>query len=59
MTDMNASRAVRLAGVLLVVAAALDRLLGGDNLTLLHGVLMSLGLALLAASMAMHAGKRA
>jgi len=59
MKDVNAGRAVRLAGVLLVVAAALDRLLGADNLTLLHGVLMSLGLALLAASMAMHAGKRA
>jgi hypothetical protein len=59
MTELNAARAVRFAGVLLVVAAALDRLLGGDGLTLLHGVLMSLGMALLAASMAMHAGKGA
>jgi hypothetical protein len=59
MTKVNAATAIRLAGVLVIVATALDRFLGVNSMALQHGVLMLLGLALLGASVAVGAEKRA
>ena len=57
MTKVDVARAVRVGGVVLIVAAALDRLLGLNNMTVLHGILMLLGLTLLGASVAIEAEK--
>lgn len=57
MTKPSAARAVRLAGVVLFVAAALDRLLGVNSVTPWHVVLALSGVALLAASVVFGAKK--